>query len=337
MEQMKSKILPLVLIIILTFGTTAFAEHWGELPIKYMTDNGYLQNNGNPDDPITRLDVAKALAKLPLIDKGSNYIFTDTCDADVIKVAKAGIMNGCGYHLFEPERYITREEITKALAVMIKNTSSSIKTEFADQNELSDWAIPYTATLANDAIIFGYEDNTFRPKNHVSRAEFSNMFMKIRDKYSVNDIVGNVFENATALPLELLEIPEGAVGVLSIPSIGINNLSVVEDGEKLDNIKSLAGHFVNTPLFDGNVCISGHNFIDKSPWFGKLANIQEGAIITWKTQFGIRAYAVSVKQNIAAEDWNSLIDTDDNRITLITCLAGQSATHRIMVQAIEMK
>ena len=101
---MKSKILPLVLAMLFTFGTTVFAEHWGSIPIKYMTDNGYLQNNGSPDDPITRLDVAKALAKLPLIDKGSNYIFIDTCDADVIKVAKAGIMNGCGYHLFEPER-----------------------------------------------------------------------------------------------------------------------------------------------------------------------------------------------------------------------------------------
>ena len=156
------------------------------------------------------------------------------------------------------------------------------------------------------------------------------------NEYSLNAITANIANNAQVQPVQYLPIPSGAVGVLSIPSLGMNNLPVVEDGENLDHIKDVAGHFIHTALFDGNVGICGHNFTSKSPWFGKLANVHTGDSVIWKTKFGIRHYSVTTKQNINAEDWSSLMEPGDNRITLITCLAGEAQTHRIMVQAVEV-
>lgn len=327
----------LVLSLVISMSVTAFAEHWADIPLKYMTDNGFLQNADNPDDPITRLEVVKALVKLPLIDKGSNYIFTDTCDKDVIKVAKSGLMSGYGNNIFGINDNITREAVAKILATLIVNATSYEDISFEDKDAISGWALPYVSALVKDGVICGYSDNTFCPQGTVSYAEFAAMFMQIRDKYTISTITSNIFTNAQATPLEFLSIPSGYVGVLTIPSLGLSNLPVVEDGENLDNIKTQAGHFINTALFDGNVGILGHNFRDKSPWFGKLADIQEGSTITWKTKFGVRNYKVTSRKNIAADDWSGLLETGDNRITLITCLAGQSQTHRIMVVAIEEK
>jgi len=332
----KLKIMPLLLlIVVLALQVPVFAaEHWSDIPMKYMTENGYYDAAVNPNEEITRIELARVLAKLPLIDKGSNYIFTDTSDKDVIKVAKSSLMCGRGNQLFAANEKITREEVAKVFACLLPTGQSNEDIPFADKDSVSEWARPYLSALAKEKIVLGYEDNTFRPQTNISYAEVAVMFMKVRDAYSVNSIIGNVFNNAPLSPIQYLKIPDGSVGVLSIPSLGINNLSVVEDGENLDNIKVLPGHFINTALFDGNVCICGHNFTDKSPWFGKLSNIQEGASITWKTKFGIRQYKVTTKQNIAADDWSFLMDTAENRMTIITCLAGQAQTHRILVQAV---
>jgi len=328
------KILITLIICAVALSTTAFAADWSDIPMKYMSDNGYFQT-ANPDALVTRLDVAKVLGKLPLIDKGSHYIFTDTSDTDVIKVAKSGLMNGYGNQTFKPDGNITREELAKVFSYLLSSAQSAADSPFDDTGEIGAWAYPYVSALVKEGIILGYEDNTFRPKNNITHAELAVMFMRIRDRYTISDITGNVFNNAAVTPLRFLEIPNGFVGVLSIPSLGLTNLPVAEDGENLDNIKNVAGHFINTALFDGNVGILGHNFNDKSPWFGKLDSINEGARITWKTKFGIRHYTVTTRKTIAADDWSSLIETGDNRITLITCLAGQAQTQRILVQAVE--
>ena len=331
---MKKICIAMICLSILS-GTIAFADTWGEIPFKYMTDNGYLQT-GDPNAYVTRQEVARMLAKLPLIDKGSNYIFTDTADVDIVKAAKSGLMRGYDDRTFKPENNITREEIAKVLAPLLSSVQSYDDLTFEDRDNIGVWAYPHVSALVKEGTILGYEDNTFRPKSNITCAELAVIFMKIRDKYTMTDITGNVFNNAPTAPLQFLDIPEGYVGVLNIPSLGLNDLPIVENGEDLDNIKNVAGHFSDTALFDGTVGILGHNFTDKSPWLGKLEDIQVGDIIIWKTKFGIRRYTVTSRQTILAEDWDSLIETGNNRITLITCLAGQSQTHRIAVMAKEV-
>ncbi|MDR0406269.1 MAG: sortase [Clostridiales bacterium] len=323
----------LAAVMVASCAVTALADgHWGEIPMKYMAEAGYLQA-AEPDTYVTRLDASRVLAKLPLIDKGSNYIFTDTSDNAVVRVAKAGLMSGGDNQAFRPDDGMSREETAKILSLLTTNPQGGGELSFADTDEVSVWARPYIAALVRDNIILGYEDSTFRPQESITRAEFATLFMKIRDAYSVNEIMVNAANNARVQPLQYLSVPDGAVGVLSIPSLGINNLPVVEDGENLNNIKTLPGHFVNTAIFDGNVGICGHDFRDKSPWFGRLGDLREGDAVVWQTKFGVRRYAVAENKHIAAEDWSGLMEFGDDRITLITCLEGYSQTTRISVTA----
>jgi len=43
--------------------------------------------------------------------------------------------------------------------------------EFTDSDSISPWAYGYVNRLVYDNMIIGYSDNTFRPKNPVTRAE----------------------------------------------------------------------------------------------------------------------------------------------------------------------
>jgi LPXTG-site transpeptidase (sortase) family protein len=279
------------------------------------------------------LDAARVLAKLNLIDKGSNYIFEDSCDTSVVKVAKAGLMDGEN-QLFRPDENVTREEAAQIAALLLENPWDGGDLPFTDASEISDWAKPRVAALFRDGIVTGYEDNTFRPREPLTYAELATLFVKIRDAYPLDAITANAANNAQVRDVRYLPLPEGCVGLLSVPSVGIHDLRVVEDGENLENIKTVAGHFVNTALFDGNVGICGHNFTDKPPYFGKLTDVRVGDEIVWRAKFGVRRYAVTSNQHIAAEDWSALTETDDDRITLVTCLLGQSQTTRILVQAV---
>ena len=92
---MKNLMIILTAIMLFVLPITASAEQWAEVPLKYMSDNGYL-TGGEQNSCLTRLEAATVIAKLPLVDKNSNYIFTDTSNKDIVKVSKSGIMSGVG-------------------------------------------------------------------------------------------------------------------------------------------------------------------------------------------------------------------------------------------------
>lgn len=68
--------------------------------------------------------------------------------------------------------------------------------------------------------------------------------------------------------------------------------------------------------------------------FKNLKNIKVGSEIYYQTQYGTKRYIVETKVIISEEDWSYLGATEDNRITLITCVAGQR-DKRLCVQAVE--
>ncbi|MCL2433263.1 MAG: sortase, partial [Clostridia bacterium] len=58
-----------------------------------------------------------------------------------------------------------------------------------------------------------------------------------------------------------------------------------------------------------------------------------GDTIIYTTALGTRAYAVTVAREIAETDWSYLGRTEDDRITLITCISGKPHS-RLVVQAV---
>lgn len=94
-------------------------------------------------------------------------------------------------------------------------------------------------------------------------------------------------------------------------------------------------HFPSTSAWAGNVGFSAHNinFDGSDGYFKDLHKLSEGDTIRYQTSLGERSYTVESVREIDASDWSPLGYTDDDRLTLITCISGKSEK-RFCVQAV---
>lgn len=123
----------------------------------------------------------------------------------------------------------------------------------------------------------------------------------------------------------------GHLGTLKIPAIGLT--VKVYQGTGSSTLAKGAGHFPDTSIWDGNVCIAGHNRGVRDD-FGDLHTLEPGDTVTWTTKLGTRTYEVVSVEKVLETDNSDTAATSDNRITLYTCVRDQRA-YRWMVQAVE--
>lgn len=123
----------------------------------------------------------------------------------------------------------------------------------------------------------------------------------------------------------------GHLGTLKIPAIGLT--VKVYQGTGSSTLAKGAGHFPATSIWDGNVCIAGHNRGVRDD-FGDLHTLEPGDTVTWTTKLGTRTYEVVSVEKVLETDTSDTAATSDNRITLYTCVRDQRA-YRWMVQAVE--
>ena len=122
---------------------------------------------------------------------------------------------------------------------------------------------------------------------------------------------------------------DGTLGMLKVPKLGLN--VKVYEGE--NNLEKGVGHFTDTAVFTGNVAIAGHNRGVNS-YFGEIHNLKTGDEIIYTTKLGTKKYAVTNVRKINAADFSFLRETQDNRLTLITCVKNEP-NFRWCVQAKE--
>ena len=114
----------------------------------------------------------------------------------------------------------------------------------------------------------------------------------------------------------------GSLGTLKIPSIGLT-VGVYEGTDSAALLKG-AGHFEGTSIWDGNICVAGHNCGVRND-FGKIHTLGSGDIITFTTVLGTRTYAVTGVNKISVYDTSGLGASIANIITLYTCVMDQPA------------
>ena len=71
---------------------------------------------------------------------------------------------------FDPESTITRAEAFTIIG-RILGAEGDGKLGFTDSDKVPEWARAAVATLTNSGVIQGFEDNTIRPNNPITRAE----------------------------------------------------------------------------------------------------------------------------------------------------------------------
>ena len=100
-----------------------------------------------------------------------NYIYTAT---------EKGIINGTSEETFLSESNITREDAATIIG-RYENLKGGINSGFSDSNEISQYAKEYVAQCVAMGVITGYEDNSFKPKNNITKAEAAAMLFRCQN------------------------------------------------------------------------------------------------------------------------------------------------------------
>lgn len=144
----------------------------------------------------------------------------------------------------------------------------------------------------------------------------------------------NIVDTQDLEELQQKEIKyDDIIGTLTIPDILLENAPIKESTE-LSTLKDAIGHFTSTSIYAGNVGLASHNSGNRGDFFRNLKSIKKGSEIFYETNFGTKRYIVETKEIIEETDFSYLQETEDNRITLITCVFNQPSK-RLCVQAVE--
>lgn len=84
----------------------------------------------------------------------------------------------------------------------------------------------------------------------------------------------------------------------------------------------------------GNICLASHNRGSYAHYFEKINALEIGDEIIYQTKLGTRVYVVSQINKISEEDLSVLDETNENTITLITCVKLDKSL-RLCVKGIE--
>lgn len=167
-------------------------NHWAsELIGEWQTKGyatGYSDGSFHPDSVISRAEFVTFVCRRGNIDKNGSNSFSDVETADwfyksVITGVASGYISGYEDGTFRPNNPITRQEaaviagkiIEKAAAETLSDVSDS---GFIDSDKIAAWAAKYVSLCVKAGVINGYEDNSFRPENYITRAEALKMIEK---------------------------------------------------------------------------------------------------------------------------------------------------------------
>ena len=134
---------------------------------------------------------------------------------------------------------------------------------------------------------------------------------------------------------EQAALKDGSIGVLTIESIGVS-APVFETDDEMEAMKKGIAHYKTTSAWNGNIGLCSHNGTASYCWFRNLHKVEKGDVVTYQTALGIRIYEVTEIKEIDETDWSMLGRTEDNRITMTTCIDGKPSK-RLVVQAVEQK
>lgn len=149
---------------------------------------------------------------------------------------------------------------------------------------------------------------------------------KVSKNNNVDDniiYVNDVPQEVTVDSEDDIMLSDGVIGTLEIPKLGIS--APIKEGTDLETMKEYIGHFENSSIWEGNVCLASHNRgTNVEHYFEKINELVNGDAIIYKTKLGERTYQVVSTKEITNTDWSITENTEDkNTITLVTCVKNQ--------------
>ncbi|HHX61146.1 MAG TPA: S-layer homology domain-containing protein [Epulopiscium sp.] len=189
---MNKRFLSVVLVFVMMLSQFSFVfanetkdyeKSWAENDIMEWLDEGYIttykDGKFRPKQNITRAEFIQVINKAFDIPKTEEIVeFTDVTEdhlffEDIQKGKAFGYIGGYPDGSFKPDGYITREEASKTISVMLgvyKYYTDDIP-EIKDYDKIGDWAKEHVKFLITKGVIKGYPDGNFMGKNNITREE----------------------------------------------------------------------------------------------------------------------------------------------------------------------
>ena len=175
--------------------------HWAQTQIMSAINNGLAAGNENgdfePDRYITRAEFVTLLINFTGLSSDSIITSFNDIDHDswyfepVAQAQALSIASGFDDGGFHPDEPVTREEAAVFIcrAYHIEPETKNFPVSFTDADDISPYAKKYFGFAVANKIISGYEDNTLKPKNYMTRAEAVVLLEKALQMSSEFDIM----------------------------------------------------------------------------------------------------------------------------------------------------
>lgn len=220
------------------------SAHWADPYLDQLVDWGVMRadQTANPDTPLTRAEFMAIINRAYGYQEMGEMPFTDVSEGDwfyddVAIAYNAGYMKGTSATTASPNDRLTREQAICILGrnMMLKETPGEDLT-FTDSRSISGWARGMVNTAVNNYIVTGYPDDTFRPKDNITKGQMAVLVAQCvgnpvsqSGAYELGDVSGNLTITAPNVTLRNTTVSgdlyvSGGVGLGGIKLENVNVL-----------------------------------------------------------------------------------------------------------------
>ena len=164
-------------------------DHWAFAYIADLADrgviNGYEDGSFKPSKTVTRAEWSKIMVDAAGVQVSDNNVyFTDMANHWANKYVNAAKNYLTGYTdgSYRPNQAATREDVTVAMVRLkgydLSEVDYSNLSKFTDVDSISNSAKGYVSVAIQNNLISGFEDNTFRGQDTLTRAEAATLLYR---------------------------------------------------------------------------------------------------------------------------------------------------------------
>ncbi|MEM7064013.1 MAG: S-layer homology domain-containing protein [Cyanobacteria bacterium P01_B01_bin.77] len=182
-------------------------DYWAKPYIDALSErlviNGLSEDTFAPDQPVSRAQLASAIAEAFPAEAGTDAIAFSDIEPDywavepINKAVQSGFMNGFPDETFQPALPVPRAQVLTALVTGINSAipenSQAVVTRYADAAEIPDWAIGKMAAATQSSIVVNYPNlESLNPNQPATRAEVAAMiYQALAAQGRIEDISGD--------------------------------------------------------------------------------------------------------------------------------------------------
>ena len=172
----------------------------------------------------------------------------------------------------------------------------------------------------------------FTSENQVLNQNSQNT-QNYQSNYNSNNLSNNILNSNISKQLST-KSEEKVEWYIEIPTISLK--APITEGTTKEILDNYVGHFEESPSKKGNVCLAAHNRGYKNNYFENLKKLKIGDEIFYKNNEYEEKYVVSKHEIIKDTDWVNLENTEEDKITLITCVENEP-NYRRCIQGEKLK